>query len=204
MSTPTEERPPAVHPTRLIPPADLAHYFALHATVPLPTTLADVVNDDARNTQYQELVTRLTADEPETTKATIRESAAYLLGLAVGRLRNRSAIPALGNLLDRAYRVKGLLEFLAGYSMLVDACTDGVEMSALRMDFLATPAGEAAEVVQELKAAVEAALRDICAQLGVVVTPRAVQPARVLRLVQATPPELDETDGERPAQPAVD
>ena len=150
-TTPTERPSEQNRTPRLIPPGDLAHYFALHETDPWPATLADVVNDDGRNTQYQALVTRLAADAPETTKASIRESAAYLLGREVGRQAGRGNtrdIPI--DLIDRADRLRTLLEFVAGYALLVDACEDGATIDSLKMSFLGIPLLEASDTVQEL------------------------------------------------------
>ena len=57
-------------------------------------------------------------------------------------------------LVDRADRVKDLLEFLAGYTLLVDACEDGATVDQLNMGYLGIPLLEAREVVQELSDAV--------------------------------------------------
>ena len=158
--TTIEKRPPETDQPRLAPPGDLAHYFALHETDPWPTTLADVVNDDGRNTQYERLVTRLTADAPATTKATIRESAAYLLGREVGRQMGRgntSGLPIdLIDLIDRADRVRYLLEFVAGYAMLVDVCEDGATIDTLKTGYLGLPLLDAAKVVEDLEACIVA------------------------------------------------
>lgn len=57
--------------------------------------------------------------------------------------------------MDSAHRVMVLLEFVAGYALLVDACRDGATIDQLRMEFLAIPALEASDVVRELARAVE-------------------------------------------------
>ncbi len=59
------------------------------------------------------------------------------------------------DLLDRACRVRGLIEFMGGYALLVDACEDGTTIDNLKMAYLGIPLLEASEVVQELIDAVE-------------------------------------------------
>ena len=54
------------------------------------------------------------------------------------------------DLIDRADRVRTLLEFVAGYALLVDACEDGATIDSLKMSYLGIPLLEASEVVQEL------------------------------------------------------
>ena len=64
------------------------------------------------------------------------------------------------DLIDRANRVKDLLEFLAGYALLVDACEDGATVDDLKMGYLGIPLLEAAEVVQELADGVNVPMPD--------------------------------------------
>ncbi len=54
------------------------------------------------------------------------------------------------DLIDRADRVRYLLEFTAGYALLVDACEDGATIDQLKMAHLGVPLLEAERVVQEL------------------------------------------------------
>ena len=54
------------------------------------------------------------------------------------------------DLIDRADRVRLLLEFAAGYALLVDACEDGATVDQLKMAHLGVPLLEAEQVVQEL------------------------------------------------------
>ena len=118
MSTTPTTRPPEGHRTRLAPRGDIARYLVSRAPVPLGSFGA-FINDADRDVGYQQLVTRLTADEPDpwsrareddvnerlraslstdqdrelfrqlgnhsADKAAIREAAAYLVGLEVGR-----------------------------------------------------------------------------------------------------------------------
>ena len=118
MSTTPTTRPPEGHQTRLAPRGDIARYLVSRAPVPLGSFGA-FINDADRDVGYQQLVTRLTADEPDpwsrareddvnerlraslstdqdrelfrqlgnhsADKAAIREAAAYLVGLEVGR-----------------------------------------------------------------------------------------------------------------------
>ena len=54
------------------------------------------------------------------------------------------------DLIDRADRVRLLLEFTAGYALLVDACEDGATINQLKMAHLGIPLLEAKHVVEEL------------------------------------------------------
>ncbi len=90
----------------------------------------------------------------------------FRLGLAVDR---RAGVPAEPvsttegtsggvrpdiDLIDRADRVRHLLEFVAGYAMLVEVCEDGATIDTLKMSYIGLPLLEEAAVVQELENAV--------------------------------------------------
>ena len=60
------------------------------------------------------------------------------------------------DLIDRADRLRTLLEFVAGYAMLVDACEDGATIDSLKMSYLGIPLLEASDTVQELIDVVQA------------------------------------------------
>ena len=60
------------------------------------------------------------------------------------------ARPTRIDLIDRADRVRTLIEFLAGYALLVDACEDGATIDSLKMSYLGLPLLEASDTVQEL------------------------------------------------------
>ena len=66
------------------------------------------------------------------------------------------------DLIDRADRVRLLLEFVAGYTLLVDACEDGATVDQLKTGYLGIPLLEAADVVQELEDAVR--VQDVAAE----------------------------------------
>ena len=86
-----------------------------------------------------------------TTRETIRQEAAFLLGVEVGRRVTPPSDDGSGaaldiDLIDRADRVRTLLEFVAGYALLVDACEDGATIDSLKMSFLGIPLLEASEL----------------------------------------------------------
>ncbi len=110
-----------------------------------------------------------------TTRESICQETAFLLGIEVGRraqggvtaepvsttaddTARDSGSPAPDiDLIDRADRVRTLLDFLAGYALLVDACEDGATVDQLKMGYLGIPLLEASEVVKELAAATRGA-----------------------------------------------
>ena len=114
----------------------------------------------------------LRVDEGRNAELVERERIMFRLGAEVGRRTQAevpapvsttapvSSTPAAGDtptrdidLEDRADRVRYLLDFVAGYAMLVDVCEDAATVDQLKMGYLGIPLLEAAEVVKELSAA---------------------------------------------------
>ena len=207
MSTP-RKRPPADTRT----PQELARACAALATAPL-TNFGAFINDDARDQQWQQLVTRLTADEPsawstareedvvvrlrsgglptEETRAlfaeydshrgdeaALREAAAFLVGVEVGRQQTappddgltpeqRAELgrmsPALratlarGDCLARFHQVERFLSFMEGYAMIADASGEDIPINSVGMEFVGDAAGEAVLTLRKLRQEFETA-----------------------------------------------
>ncbi len=166
------------------------------------TDFGAVLDDDARDQQWRQLVTRLTADWPDvwskvreddvedqikaalptdevrrvfyqlgehyTTKATILESAAYLVRLEVGRRAqgqppDDDLTPALratlarGDCLARFAEVERFLDFMSSFALIAAQSHSELPINSAGMDHLSTVAGDAGLTLRKLRQEFEAA-----------------------------------------------